>query len=139
MCIDESANNNEINCVDKKYCEKLVAYYQIVDDDGAQTSKHDAKPIIECLKKDSDELRTILRPNPDLSKLSLTSLQNFRASILIAENEKITDYKWPRELVEFYKVPNYDFLWVLALFVAASLAVFTIYMCCVFTKTYLQG
>lgn len=131
MCIDESNENNAINCVDRKYCNKLITYYQITDSNkGGET---------ECLNKDSDELAAILSAGKHSGVNGVSKY--LRGSTLVPEMDNIDDYLLPSDLVEFYK-PSVDLhvlLGIILVALAVVLVVTAIYVGCVFCSTYKRG
>lgn len=56
MCVDESAEeSNELTCVEKQFCEKLVTFHEFDDEKKLQNGGQ-----MNCLRKDNRQLREFL-------------------------------------------------------------------------------
>lgn len=134
MCVDESVEDNKLECIHNEHCNKLVAFIQI--------SSANNKAI--CISETDQHWKHILlhfglrKEGPKPSGLKA----NFIGSAFVPISLDLYRVQLPPYLVEYYEAYNPIVIWIFSLLgtvLAILLAIATVYFAYVSVKTYLKG
>lgn len=146
MCVDESSENNELTCVENKYCNKLITYYydDMVYNKMTCLPENNAK--LGGVLMNDERQRHVKRADNNNNKdddLKSLSIGDFLGSSLVPNSIDLETVSWPPILIEFYEPDDLTLFYavfssVMAVVVSAFL-VLLILGCVVYKKFYSKG
>ena len=135
MCWDESSTNNNLSCVESRYCRKLVAYFQIKPNNNFYDSRR-------CLLKNNEKFSTVLLDTSakttsilkrDAKKLDHESADIYVGNAILVNSRSLKEVSLPTAMIDFHECDLKVEIARNFIFIIAFLILFTLVISIVIT------